>query len=434
MVLIEDVNVVRQEQWTATSHLQPGSKWAWGVGYVCPPAADSMKSSLLTDFTTEYRVRYGEVQSKIDGIYHKTLPYTVVEGRNALVFLNSVQTYTDLGEHPPLSCGESVMTWREPILVSGAPDPYRVNARALSLQNKCRDRLVDKIAATGPNLPVTMLEARDTYDMVVDTARRLKLTLRACARGDLLGAIRHLGYTRPPPKLNRLFKHRRRDGKQLTVDDALNNWLLLRYGWLPTLSDIFSILQQIEKDFIKGRETLLYAKTTQVVDVGGLVDGATSNGTIGQYLFSCGHQNEGTDDTRITCHAWARYRETSTLLRMLHEWGILNPGTVAWEILPLSFVGDWIISVGGWLKSLDYAVGLELDDAGIGTTITNLRSGVLRDNWNRKEFPYFATYMSYERKRFDSFSAIPPPFLRRNENADWRHIVDAVALFRAFTK
>jgi hypothetical protein len=41
--------------------------------------------------------------------------------------------------------------------------------------------------------------------------------------------------------------------------------------------------------------------------------------------------------------------------------GISNPALVAWELVPFSFVADWFVPVGDWLKQLDALLGLTVE-------------------------------------------------------------------------
>jgi hypothetical protein len=42
----------------------------------------------------------------------------------------------------------------------------------------------------------------------------------------------------------------------------------------------------------------------------------------------------------------------------LSQFGITNPASLTWELLPWSFVADWFIPIGPYLESLDYHRGL----------------------------------------------------------------------------
>lgn len=58
---------------------------------------------------------------------------------------------------------------------------------------------------------------------------------------------------------------------------------------------------------------------------------------------------------RIKC----RYVIRDASLKTLAQVGITNPAATVWELIPYSFVFDWIIPVGGYLESLDALIGVE---------------------------------------------------------------------------
>lgn len=71
-----------------------------------------------------------------------------------------------------------------------------------------------------------------------------------------------------------------------------------------------------------------------------------------------------------TLHRDINYREEATtkvvmyyypvndFYKKLSEVGVTNPLTVIWEKVPFSFAIDWFLPVGGWLDSMDAAIGL----------------------------------------------------------------------------
>jgi len=56
--------------------------------------------------------------------------------------------------------------------------------------------------------------------------------------------------------------------------------------------------------------------------------------------------------------ARARYTISDPALKQLAQIGITNPINLAWELIPYSFVIDWLIPVGKFLESLDALVGV----------------------------------------------------------------------------
>jgi hypothetical protein len=57
-----------------------------------------------------------------------------------------------------------------------------------------------------------------------------------------------------------------------------------------------------------------------------------------------------------------RYRRASPLLNFLAQTGFTNPINLAYEVLPFSFVLDWLLPVGPWLETISAWDGLEFVD------------------------------------------------------------------------
>lgn len=46
-------------------------------------------------------------------------------------------------------------------------------------------------------------------------------------------------------------------------------------------------------------------------------------------------------------------------MQMLSRIGLTNPAVLAWDVIPWSFVVNWVIPIGDWLESIDSTVGLD---------------------------------------------------------------------------
>jgi hypothetical protein len=57
-----------------------------------------------------------------------------------------------------------------------------------------------------------------------------------------------------------------------------------------------------------------------------------------------------------------RYTIASKLTQFLAQTGFTNPVNLAWEVLPYSFVLDWLLPVGPWLTTLSAYDGLSFVD------------------------------------------------------------------------
>lgn len=107
-----------------------------------------------------------------------------------------------------------------------------------------------------------------------------------------------------------------------------------------------------------------------------------------------------------------------------------NAASIAWEVVPWSFLIDYMIPVGDYLSAIDALV----DVGGVYGTVTTRRSlyfsttatdaagpGVLTQN-----VPCVRHYESHEREVIDEIP--PPPFPKWKPSASWHKLRHAVAL------
>lgn len=130
--------------------------------------------------------------------------------------------------------------------------------------------------------------------------------------------------------------------------DFANKWLEIQYGWKPLISDLF-----------------------------GLADALCSKIQGGLVIFKEVHHSEtfrfyrrhldtrgfGNWIDRDETHEWrlkgkARYIIREPKLKTLTQIGVTNPALLAWELIPYSFVIDWLIPVGDHLAAMDSLNGV----------------------------------------------------------------------------
>jgi hypothetical protein len=122
--------------------------------------------------------------------------------------------------------------------------------------------------------------------------------------------------------------------------------------------------------------------------------------------------------------------------------GLTNPALLAWELVPFSFVLDWLLPIGDWLSSLDATVGLQFSDGSMSVkkdiTQTYQTRRVTVQNgtytWgtysNREEcFDVSSSKVErLERTKLTSFPAVAfPPF---KNPASLMHLATSMALLR----
>lgn len=120
-----------------------------------------------------------------------------------------------------------------------------------------------------------------------------------------------------------------------------NNWLEYQYGWRPLAQSIYetaSLMTKPAKEGITVLETRMSESERKqyVQNLSGLIS-----------------VWEGTLNKRILLKVRLNFRPGT--LQNLSMISSLNPVSIAWELLPYSFVADWVIDIGGYLRNMETA-------------------------------------------------------------------------------
>lgn len=308
--------------------------------------------------------------------------------------------------------------------IAGIPFPDHLgNSTELAIQ-----RLVDRMGQNlEGNLAQDMAQFGQTSRLITDAAQRIVRSLSALRRKDFLGAVSALwhGKTRGP---------RFKDGKGApTFSNSLaDNWLALQYGWKPLLQDIRGSMDSLAKFYQLSEHvarTVSASAKKESTSTQDLLDHIAHTHVIGY----------GVNRVQTRVKFVLRYRIDSRLKAFLSQTGFTNPINLIWEVLPYSFVADWLIPVGSWLQQSSNYDGLEfLDGSHTLFTIQNY-SGVInsigpyapmdpRDqNW---EFgKYERTRVILNRYKLNSFPTSNPPGFKNP--LSMTHALNSIALVKS---
>jgi len=204
------------------------------------------------------------------------------------------------------------------------------------LSNKSYDKLKGKIYNSAA-LGVDFAESRQSFAMVVKASGTLISSLRHVRRGDFAGAAATLRTYVPKGVSAR--------------KSASANWLEYHFGWEPLIHDIYDAVEVINNplktyDLAKGRAT----SKDEWIEREGSHGGPFSSfrDTLWQVTHSVQQGAAVKAITNGTTHS-------------LDQFGLLNPLTIAWELVPFSFVIDWFANVGQVLASYSDFAGMELE-------------------------------------------------------------------------
>jgi hypothetical protein len=273
-------------------------------------------------------------------------------------------------------------------------------------------RLRTKVAGSDFNAGVFLAELNPALRMIADSAYRINEARRFVQRGDLNQASQAL------LRGTRWF---RGDLPRLrATKDLSTNWLQLQYGWLPLLADVQNGAQFIAHHTNVGFQKVVRASFTKRT-------GTPSNSSPFNILIPSGE-----DGFEVSYFNRKSIKATLSEVNVPQLAGLTDPWSVAWELMPYSFVVDWFVPVGNWLS----ARGLKQALSG-SFVISQKKEGYVRGmklnpvNHLQSSKDYWASNGSFSRSLSSSLP-IPQPTVRAiGEALTWRRAANAVALLVA---
>lgn len=291
--------------------------------------------------------------------------------------------------------GYTRRTWYRQRPVSNAPLPFKLEkafrlsgeedanswaTRALdpaspvwtATTNRCYQKLVGQIGSGSSAWAANLATWKQSHGMIVARATQLLQVVRALKRGQFSAAASVLGIRKP---------------KKRHANDLAGQWLELSYGWVPLIQDIHNSVN--------------------------ILQGPLPPLVLRAHAFGkTGEQRKSPLEVRSTefrVIAGARLVGIHPGALLANQLGLVNPATVAWEVVPFSFVIDWFIPVGTFLQSFTDFVGVRLDqkfttDFGIHTVTRNNAKGVETGSKRRVEMVRRLELPKYKlRPRFTGF-------------------------------
>lgn len=215
-------------------------------------------------------------------------------------------------------------------------------------------------------------EARQTLSLLTLTVRRLVSSYKQFRTGNILGAAKTLGSTRPSRRFIKKYRRlmvtrkglsgryttkiktvRRTTGKNddvFTPTNLSSLWLEFSYGWRPLFSSVQGAIDLFQQQIVSGEIIRVESKYKNH-------EVKTSTGTFDTYYgWKSDWVNES--DHVYTVKHVVYYTVSDVSAATSSQAGLTNLPNLGWELVPFSFVVDWFINVGSWLSSLDATNGL----------------------------------------------------------------------------
>lgn len=238
---------------------------------------------------------------------------------------------------------------------------------ASSLEPELVLKALNKAKQSSFNAPIFLAEAGKTTDMVLNRLADMRGLVRDLRKGNIANflkksemfhertvrARRVRGLPGIFPGLTRYPKERERKvvidfNKDFGRDAALaagNTWLEWKYGWQSLMMDVEGLAEHIEEVRHKDANLDGVIKTSLT----------RRHKITGPYSISQTPSIRGVrEDTvvlkgTLTC----RFKINNPNLLLPAKVGLTNPLSVAWELVPFSFVVDWFIPIGKFIDALD---------------------------------------------------------------------------------
>ncbi len=204
---------------------------------------------------------------------------------------------------------------------------------------RCYSKFVDAI---GPRAlgAVNLAERNQSLSMMANRTMQLVRFTRKLRRLDFVGAAREL--ESPTPK--KVSRHK----------SFANNWLEYHFGWEPLVKDIGAAIDFLQEPI---KDSFVRARTHSMVS-DKLVD------AYGDVYYCSGTEQRSHQVAyvlgRQSCLYQASVAINNPNLYLANALGFVNPATVAWELVPFSFVIDWFTNVSQFLASGTDMLGLTL--------------------------------------------------------------------------
>lgn len=194
------------------------------------------------------------------------------------------------------------------------------------MEEDCYAACYKKARQQTVNVGVALAEAGKTANLITSTATRCARSLLLLRRGRVAQAASVLG-VRPG-----------RRGLHWS-----QKWLEWKYGWMPLLSDIHSSAEHLSRFDPWSWKMTASKRIRQPCD---------RSAILGSGFSKCVVDATGWTGVHV------RMDFIPSDMLELSALGVTNPALVAWELLPYSFVIDWMVPVGDWLVGLDHACAI----------------------------------------------------------------------------
>lgn len=239
-----------------------------------------------------------------------------------------------------------------------------------------------------------------------------------------------------PKQILKILTEMRKVSRQLRKGDIVkpmkqagNAWLIWVYGVKPTMQTIHDAIK-FRRDHYLNEVKVFEGKATRVTEkVINIPDWPDAGGWTSQLSVR----------TSCRCRYKVRMKIPDSALTSATRLSSLNPASIAWELMPWSFVVDWFLNIGDYLRGIETTLvyGRYFTDGFVTKTFISegdqsaMRSGVPPPgvSWSGT---YRATGVnkSFDRAILSALPSVPSPKFRPELGSG--RLLNAAALLTTF--
>lgn len=232
--------------------------------------------------------------------------------------------------------------WRNSIISGGIGATTSLGSTAnvwipTLMRNEANTKCLNNLADNKANLGENLATLKQLTGMIRSPLETLVSSLKACANDASLRKY--------------IYKSARALAREGIDNVAARKYLEYVYGWKPLVSDIYGIIALMKDE---GKKSLLLSSHGSSKQQG--------NPKIQSYTDISGKSKtdftSSNEDVLVRTNVWSRLDPNWTGARSLNQLGLLNPLSLAWELVPWSFVVDWVVPIGPVLQALTAPAGL----------------------------------------------------------------------------
>lgn len=216
--------------------------------------------------------------------------------------------------------------------------------------NFARAKFLASLGSTA-ELAVNFAERKQAMGMVTNRVLQLVRAAGALRRSGPLSFLSELTLN---PDESLLRRARARQKKWSRSKDFANVWLEYHFGWEPIVRDIYSAIDFLQKPIPLGKVSAFGKRVPLSV-------GSVQSEFSGNY-FGTSAQTTNVNNLKgwIGAQVGGDVLITNPNLYLANRLGITNPALIAWELVPYSFVVDWFLNIGDFLKSFSDGLGISV--------------------------------------------------------------------------